>query len=156
MVRRRGRRPLSIVAFALLALLGACGESDDGAGSSSSKASAADVTVTAGEALSKLEAEVASELQFPRVGVTQAEVECLAVILAAGAGSAQEALDKTAPYDSLTGALEDLAPDCFTAERRVEIQAAFEEYEEQMHAETEASIARMMADTLLGGGSHPG
>lgn len=157
-VSRWGRAAAVAGTFLSFALLGACGNDGESQSSGisadgSTTSSTVDGTSPVEELLSGLAAEVAEGLQFPEVGMSQEEIECLAVILADGAESAQDALDRTAPCDSPTAALEDLAPDCFTPERLVEIQAAFDEYEQEVIGESEDAIAGMMADVFLGGGA---
>lgn len=100
-----------------------------------------------------------------QIGATEQEATCIARQLAAGAETFEEANDRTASYDSLTHALEALAPDCASAERYRELEAgddeAFVPGSEQV-AEAQAKLfaapflsvgatedeARCMADVL--------
>lgn len=138
-----------------LLLLGAAvmGCGSDGGGKNDATATTSVGATKSSASLTDFEQQVAAELAVPEVSMTEAEVECLAVVLADGADSVQEAIDKTAPYDSLHESLVDLAPDCFDAERLKEIQAKYDSYETKTMGEAEKNLAKMWIKVFIGGGA---
>ena len=107
----------------LAAAVMSCGESDR----ESKPADAA-----APRALTALEAEVYAELAYPALGQTDTERRCWAPVLAQGAKTVDEALDKTAPFDGPGAALLALAPHCTTEARAGELDAAYDDYEREL------------------------
>jgi hypothetical protein len=79
--------------------------------------------------LTGFEQQVYAELAYPQLGQTDAERRCWAPVLAKGASTVQEALDKTARFDGPGSAFLVLAPHCTTAERARAVDAAYAKYE---------------------------
>jgi hypothetical protein len=85
-------------------------------------------TATSPRRLTQFEEQVYAELAYPPLGQTDAERRCWAPVLANGAATVQDALDKTARYKGPGTAFLVLAPQCTSTTRAKELDAAYEHF----------------------------
>jgi hypothetical protein len=82
-------------------------------------------TPTTTRQLTHFEQQVYAELAYPPLGQTNAERRCWAPVLAKGAVTVQDALDKTAPYKGPGSAFRALAPQCTSDTRAKALDEAY-------------------------------
>jgi hypothetical protein len=82
-------------------------------------------TPTTTRQLTHFEQQIVAELAYPPLGQTNAERRCWAPVLASGAATLQDALDKTAPYKGPGSAFRALAPQCTSATRAKVLDEAY-------------------------------